>query len=88
MSYGDIIRDCRKKANLSQIELAEKISVSRSAIYAWENEKFPPSDAKNIAALESVLRMDSGTLYKMIYTSPPQPSETTPESPGADRRTA
>jgi transcriptional regulator with XRE-family HTH domain len=86
--YGDTIRNSRKKANLSQIELAEKISVSRSAIYAWEKEKFPPTDAKNIAALESALEIEPGKLYKIIYSNPPQTSEGAPESPGADRRTA
>jgi transcriptional regulator with XRE-family HTH domain len=73
MGYGDVIREKRKERRLSQTELAEAISVSRSAIYAWECEKFPPTDAKNIAALESVLGIESSYLYKMIYSNPTLP---------------
>jgi transcriptional regulator with XRE-family HTH domain len=75
MGYGGLIRERRKGKGLSQTELAKAVSVSRSAIYAWECENFPPTDAKNIAALESVLGIESSYLYKMIYSAPsPQPA--------------
>jgi transcriptional regulator with XRE-family HTH domain len=73
MGYGEIIREKRRAMGLSQTELADAISVSRSAIYAWEKENFPPTDAKNIAALESVLGIESSNLYKIIYSNPPHP---------------
>lgn len=75
MSYGDIIRSARKKAGLTQDGLAQKICVSRSAIYDWESEKYPPTDAKNIAALETALGLQNGELYQLIYGNPINPAQ-------------
>jgi transcriptional regulator with XRE-family HTH domain len=79
MGYGEIIRSTRKKARLTQEQLAEKICVSRSAIYAWEREKYPPTDAKKIASLESALGLKSGELFSLIYSNPPEPVRDTPK---------
>jgi len=73
MGYGEIIRSARKRKHLTQGQLAEKICVSRSAIYAWEKEKYPPTDAKNIAALEATLGLKSGSLFSLIYSNPTLP---------------
>ncbi len=37
------VKEYRKKLNLSQKELGEKVGVSRQAINAIENEKYDPS---------------------------------------------
>lgn len=81
MGYGEIIRSARKRKHLTQGQLAEKICVSRSAIYAWEKEKYPPTDAKNIAALEATLGLQSGSLFSLIYSNPTLPPKT-----GGDQR--
>lgn len=66
-AYGKIIREAREKASFTQENLAKKICVSRSAIFAWESEKFPPTDARNIAALEEALGFSTGYLYALIF---------------------
>lgn len=84
MTYGEIIRLARKKADLTQDGLAQRICVSRSAIYDWESEKYPPTDAKNIAALEAALDLQNGELYLLIYGNPTVP----PADPGPGGKTA
>ena len=72
--YSLFIKELRKKAGLTQGELAEKTGVSRSAVYDWESGKYPPTDANNIAALEDVFRLERGELYKVLQErNPTQP---------------
>jgi transcriptional regulator with XRE-family HTH domain len=47
MSMGKKIKECRKKASLTQEELAEKLCVSRQAITKWEADRGMP-DIENI----------------------------------------
>ncbi len=56
MSIGNIITENRKRLNLSQEQLAEKISVSRSAVAKWESNKGMP-DIENIKALSKVFNI-------------------------------
>lgn len=53
MSLGEKIRDCRKKAGLSQEQLAEKLCVSRQAITKWEADRGMPDvgNLQNISKL-------------------------------------
>ena len=51
MSLGETIREQRKKAGLSQEQLAEKLNVSRQAITKWETDKGIPDVANLIATL-------------------------------------
>ena len=69
--YSLFIKELRKKAGLTQGELAEKTGVSRSAVYDWESGKYPPTDANNIAALEDVFSLDRGELYKVLQERTP-----------------
>jgi transcriptional regulator with XRE-family HTH domain len=43
--YGEKIKQLRKKAGLSQAELALKIGISRPNISFWENSDYPPLEA-------------------------------------------
>lgn len=43
MKLEEQLRECRKKSGLSQIELAERLDVSRQAISRWESGKGYPS---------------------------------------------
>ena len=42
MTFGEKLKEARKKAGLSQEQFAEKMCVSRSAIAKWETDKGMP----------------------------------------------
>ena len=54
MTLGEKIREARRKCGLSQEQLAEKMSVSRSAIAKWETDKGFP-DVGNLKLLARLL---------------------------------
>lgn len=54
MTFGEKIKTARKEAGLSQEQFAEKMSVSRSAIAKWENDKGMP-DVNNLKAMAQLL---------------------------------
>ena len=56
MTLGQKIKDLRKKANITQEELAEKIGVSRQIVTKWENDSGLPDieNLKNIASLFNI----------------------------------
>lgn len=56
MNIGEKLKEGRKKAGLSQEQLAEKLCVSRQAITKWESNRGIPdvSNIKNIAKLFGV----------------------------------
>ena len=72
MTLADKLKEARKNAGLTQVELAEKLCVSRQAITKWESGKGIPDveNLKNIANVLSVsidfLLDDEGTLDKTI----------------------
>ena len=56
MTLGEKIREARRKCGLSQEQLAEKMSVSRSAIAKWETDKGLP-DVGNLKVLARLLNV-------------------------------
>ena len=54
MTLGEKIREARRKCGLSQEQLADKMSVSRSAIAKWETDKGLP-DVGNLKLLARLL---------------------------------
>ena len=56
MTFGEKLKEARKEAGLSQEQLAEKMSVSRSAIAKWENDKGMP-DINNLKAIAQLLNV-------------------------------
>lgn len=56
MTLGEKIKEARKQCGLSQEQLAEKVSVSRSAIAKWETDKGLP-DIDNLKALAGFLNV-------------------------------
>ena len=56
MTLGEKIKEARKGCGLSQEQLAEKMSVSRSAIAKWETDKGLP-DVDNLKALAFLLNV-------------------------------
>lgn len=76
ISLGEKIRDYRKKAGLSQEQLAEELNVSRQAITKWETNKGVP-DISNLIAisdefgitLDELIKEDAVVKKKIISDS-------------------
>lgn len=54
MTLGEKLKESRKRAGLSQEQLAKKLSVSRSAVAKWENDNGMP-DIENLKAIAQLL---------------------------------
>ena len=54
MTFGEKVKEARKEAGLSQEQLAEKLSVSRSAVAKWESGKGMP-DVGNLKVMAQLL---------------------------------
>lgn len=68
MSLGEKIREQRKKASLSQEQLAEKLNVSRQAITKWETDKGIPDVANLIAISDTFgLKENGALLHRLRY---------------------
>ncbi len=63
MSLGETIRECRKKATLSQEQLAGKLNVSRQAVTKWETDKGIP-DIANLIAISDEFELSLDELIK------------------------
>lgn len=53
MTFGEKLASLRKQANMSQIDLADKLNVSRQAVTKWENGNGLP-DLDNIKKISSL----------------------------------
>lgn len=76
MDLGQKIRDQRKKAGLSQEQLAERLNVSRQAVTKWETNKGIPDIANLIAiseefglSLDELIKDDGVVKKKLIFDS-------------------
>lgn len=89
MNYGGIIKNARKSKKLTQGELSNIVGCTRTTICDWETEKYPPTDANNISALEQALEFQSGYLYALLFSNPtPPPRRTRGRPKGAATRIA
>jgi len=68
MTLGEKIREARRKCGLSQEQLAEKMSVSRSAIAKWETDKGLP-DVGNLKILARLLSVSVDYLLDEAETA-------------------
>lgn len=57
MSLGEQLKSLRKRAKVTQDELAEAIDVKRLSIIHWENDHTEPS-AKNLKSLSDFFKVD------------------------------
>ncbi len=74
---SDNIRAYRKKNNLSQDELAERIGVSRQSVSFWENGQTQPT-IDNIIALSRIFNISTDVLLGNAdgtTVAPPEPTE-------------
>jgi transcriptional regulator with XRE-family HTH domain len=53
MSGGLLIREARRRANITQAELARRLGTSQSVIARWENKKRSPSFDKTVEAVRA-----------------------------------
>lgn len=60
-SLGEAIKENRQRCNLTQEQVAEKLSVSRQAVSKWENGTAEPSTA-NLLALAELFGVSIDTL--------------------------
>lgn len=70
MLMGEKIREARRKCGFSQEQLAEKMSVSRSAVAKWETDKGLP-DVGNLKMLARLLRVSVDHLLDEGQTGDP-----------------
>ncbi|HWJ76495.1 MAG TPA: helix-turn-helix transcriptional regulator [Niallia sp.] len=56
MTLGEKLKEARKEAKLSQEQLAEKMSVSRSAVAKWENNRGMP-DIENLKSMAQLFNV-------------------------------
>lgn len=68
MTLGGKIREARRKSGFSQEQLAEKMSVSRSAVAKWETDKGLP-DVGNLKVLARLLNVSVDQLLDEGETS-------------------
>jgi transcriptional regulator with XRE-family HTH domain len=61
---GSVIKEKRKKKNLTQKELAEKANISRNYLSDMENGRYMPS-VKTLAILASILGFDLNIILHM-----------------------
>ncbi|MDO4265336.1 MAG: helix-turn-helix transcriptional regulator [Eubacteriales bacterium] len=62
MTFGEKVKQERKKLNLSQDELAAKASVSRRTVTSWETDKALPRTRKVYETLADVLQVPAAYL--------------------------
>ena len=70
MLMGEKIREARRKCGFSQEQLAEKMSVSRSAVAKWETDKGLP-DVGNLKMLARLLKVSVDHLLDEEQTADP-----------------
>lgn len=74
MSIGERICELRKSRNISQVQLASSLNVSRQAVSKWENDQTAP-DTINLIRLADILNTDTeylATGKHSVLKSPPQ----------------
>ena len=64
MKYGSRLRELIKSSNFNQVEVAEKIGVSKSTISFWINSEYPPLDG-----VESVCNALDMPLYRFFMSN-------------------
>lgn len=73
MSIGERISNLRKEQNISQVQLAKALNVSRQAVSKWENDQTSP-DTINLIRLADLLGTDTEYLatgaHSAVKSSP------------------
>lgn len=88
MALGEKISTLRKKAGLSQVDLADKFSVSRQAVSKWETGEAVPEIAKLVAlAREFGVSVDYLVSDDAAPSGPEQPAPQVSPQSAPEKRT-
>lgn len=83
MSFGSVLREKRRAANVSQRSLASRIDVDFSYISKLENDRLPPPAAETIVAICKVLGIMPEELLSVAGKIPADVQRTVGESQSA-----
>ena len=72
MAIGDRILELRKQKNISQVQLANALGVSRQAVSKWENDLAAP-DMMNLIHLADLLATDTEYLATGVHAKQKTP---------------
>ena len=72
MSIGERISELRKKQNISQVQLAKALDISRQAVSKWENDLTAP-DMTNLIRLADLLGTDTEYLATGAHSAVKSP---------------
>ena len=89
-TFGQRLRELRKKRNMTQRELAARVAerlkdrgFDVTYLSKIENDRLPPPSTKTIIALAAVLEVDSDELLALAGKVPPDLGETLKRSEAA-----
>ena len=74
MSIGERIIELRNKRNISQVQLASLLNVSRQAVSKWENDQSAP-DTLNLIRLADILNTDVEYIATGNHTTIKEPPQ-------------
>lgn len=74
-SFGDRIRTLRKERDLTQLQVAEFVGVSQTAVAAWEAGKREVPKGDNLLKLAEALGFDAKELMVVTGKSPKESTE-------------
>jgi transcriptional regulator with XRE-family HTH domain len=74
-SFGDRIRTLRKERDLTQLQLAEYVGVTQTAVAAWESGKREVPKGDNLLKLAEALGFEAEELMATTRESRTEPSE-------------
>ena len=77
MSFGSQLQNARKKAGLTQLQLAEKLSVSKSTVTSWECDDRQPA-LPTLKQIVNLLGVDAETLLEMDVRQTQTPMRLSP----------
>ena len=80
MTFGTKLQNLRKSKNMSQEDLAERLSVSRQAISKWELDQSLP-DTTNIIAISEIFNV---SIDYLLLDKEPDNSQ---EKPSKEKKT-